>query len=154
MLSHIPCRVFIISQDNQSHFYVSLQQWRQLNLSPAFVQFANKVDPLCVSMPLLLHNWREVTELWQAAIVTAEDEALRALLEYLSLFMSLMGSYVLAAYFRNWHTTFERPSFPYMQVSWKHFSTSFHALLLHLHSQHYWPHCRRYSGIFLSLVYI
>ena len=88
MLSHIPCREFILSQDNQSHFYVSLQQWRRLNLSPAFIQFANKVDTLSVSIPLLLHNWREVSDLWQAAVVTAEDEALRALLEYLYLFMS------------------------------------------------------------------
>ncbi|KIJ57999.1 hypothetical protein HYDPIDRAFT_44676 [Hydnomerulius pinastri MD-312] len=43
--------------DNESHFYVSLQQWRQLNLSPAFVQFANKADLLSASIPLL-HNWR------------------------------------------------------------------------------------------------
>ena len=71
-------------QDNQSHFYVSLQQWRQLNLSPAFIQFVNKADPLSVSMPLLLYNWREIIDLWQALVVSADDEALRALLEYLS----------------------------------------------------------------------
>ncbi|KIJ63496.1 hypothetical protein HYDPIDRAFT_133895 [Hydnomerulius pinastri MD-312] len=69
--------------DNESHFYVSLQQWRQLNLSPAFVQFANKADPLSVSMPLLLHNWREIVELWETAVDAADDEALRALLDLL-----------------------------------------------------------------------
>ncbi|KAF9222298.1 hypothetical protein BS17DRAFT_735750 [Gyrodon lividus] len=69
--------------DNQSHFYVSLQQWRQLNLSLAFIQFANKADPLSVSMPLLLHNWREIVELWEAAVDAADDEALRALLDLL-----------------------------------------------------------------------
>ncbi|KIJ13504.1 hypothetical protein PAXINDRAFT_100613 [Paxillus involutus ATCC 200175] len=69
--------------DNESHFYVSLQQWRQLNLSLAFVQFANKADPLSVSMPLLLHNWREIVELWETAVDAADDEALRALLDLL-----------------------------------------------------------------------
>ncbi|KAI9456481.1 hypothetical protein HD554DRAFT_1994338, partial [Boletus coccyginus] len=68
--------------DNESHFYVSLQQWRQLNLSPSFVQFANKADPLSLSMPLLLHNWRGIVELWMSAVDAADDEALRALLEY------------------------------------------------------------------------
>lgn len=84
MLPQIYCLGFILLQDNQSHFYVSLQQWRQLNLSPAFIQFVNKADPLSVSMPLLLYNWREIIDLWQALVVSADDEALRALLEYLS----------------------------------------------------------------------
>lgn len=35
-------------------------------------------------MPLLLYNWREIIDLWQALVVSADDEALRALLEYLS----------------------------------------------------------------------
>ncbi|KAF9234004.1 hypothetical protein BU15DRAFT_29792, partial [Melanogaster broomeanus] len=67
--------------DNESHFYVSLQQWKQLNLSSAFIQFAHRADPLSLSMPLLLHNWREIVRLWEAAIDAADDEALRALLE-------------------------------------------------------------------------
>ncbi|KAG8220545.1 armadillo-type protein [Butyriboletus roseoflavus] len=69
--------------DNESHFYVSLQQWRQLNLSPSFIQFANKVDPLSISMPLLLHNWRDIAESWMTAVDAADDEALRALLDLL-----------------------------------------------------------------------
>ena len=35
-------------------------------------------------MPLLLHNWRHVVELWLAAVDAADDEALRALLEYVN----------------------------------------------------------------------
>ncbi|KAG6335501.1 hypothetical protein ID866_3590 [Astraeus odoratus] len=71
------------AQDTESHFYASLQQWRQLNLSPAFIRFADQADPLSVSMPLLLHNWREIVDLWLEAIHTADDEALRALLDLL-----------------------------------------------------------------------
>lgn len=72
-------------QNNESHFYVSLQQWRQLNLSPSFIQFANRADPLSLSMPLLLHNWRDIVVLWMTAVDAADDEALRALLEYANL---------------------------------------------------------------------
>jgi U3 small nucleolar RNA-associated protein 20 len=68
-------------QDNQSHFYEALEHWRQLNLSPAFVKFAGRADGLSASMPLLVHNWKEILELWLEAIKDADDEALRALLE-------------------------------------------------------------------------
>jgi hypothetical protein len=40
-----PCALLIHVKDNESHFYLALQQWRQLNLSLAFVQFSNKVSP-------------------------------------------------------------------------------------------------------------
>lgn len=71
-------------QDNESHFYLALQQWRQLNLSPAFIQFANKVDSLSISMPILLHNWKDIIDLWKSALDASDNEALIALLEYAS----------------------------------------------------------------------
>jgi len=71
-------------QDNQSHFYEALQQWRQLNLSPAFTKFSGSTDSLSASMPLLLHNWKKILDFWQVAIEEADDEALRALLEYVA----------------------------------------------------------------------
>ncbi|KAI6117784.1 armadillo-type protein [Pisolithus thermaeus] len=67
--------------DDNSYFYDSLHQWRQLNLSPAFVQFANKVEPLSASMPMLLHNWRDVVQYWQESVDSADHEALPALLD-------------------------------------------------------------------------
>ncbi|KAI6103164.1 hypothetical protein EV401DRAFT_731012 [Pisolithus croceorrhizus] len=67
--------------DDNSCFYDSLHQWRELNLSPAFVQFANKVEPLSASMPMLLHNWRDVVRYWQESVDSADHEALPALLE-------------------------------------------------------------------------
>lgn len=71
--------------DNESHFYLALQQWRQLNLSPAFVQFANKVDSLSISMPILLHNWKEIIALWNGALDASDNEALIALLDLLNM---------------------------------------------------------------------
>ncbi|KAG1774596.1 hypothetical protein EV702DRAFT_1123142 [Suillus placidus] len=70
--------------DNESHFYLALQQWRQLNLSPTFVQFANKVDSLSISMPILLHNWNDIIDLWKGALDASDNEALIALLDLLN----------------------------------------------------------------------
>jgi len=58
-----------------------LEHWRQLNLAPAFVRFAQIVDPLSASMPLLLHNWREIVDIWIGASESSDDEGLCALLE-------------------------------------------------------------------------
>ncbi|KAG1892884.1 uncharacterized protein F5891DRAFT_1209517 [Suillus fuscotomentosus] len=76
--------------DNESHFYLALQQWRQLNLSPAFIQFANKVDSLSISMPILLHNcglgfnWKDIIDWWKGALDASDNEALIALLDLLN----------------------------------------------------------------------
>lgn len=53
-----------------------------MNLAPSFLSFAKKADPLCLSMPLLLHNWREIVNLWREAVQLADDEGLKALFEY------------------------------------------------------------------------
>lgn len=71
----------LVWQDNDSHFHEALDHWRQLNLAPSFIQFASKADGLSASMPLLLHNWREIYVLWEEALSCADDEGLRALLE-------------------------------------------------------------------------
>jgi U3 small nucleolar RNA-associated protein 20 len=58
-----------------------LEHWRQLNLAPSFIKFANHVDPLSLSMPLLLHHWKDIVERWEEAMDSTNDEGLRALLE-------------------------------------------------------------------------
>ncbi|KAF8181826.1 armadillo-type protein [Pholiota molesta] len=69
--------------DNDSHFHEALDHWRQLNLAPSFIKFAGKADGLSASMPLLLHNWRDIYTLWEEALKSADDEGLRALLDLL-----------------------------------------------------------------------
>ncbi|OBZ65821.1 U3 small nucleolar RNA-associated protein 20 [Grifola frondosa] len=75
--------------DSDSHFHEALDHWKELNLSPAFLKFAHDSDVLSASMPLLLHNWREIMDLWFGALDAADDEALKALLEPFSLFQKL-----------------------------------------------------------------
>ncbi|KAJ7650292.1 armadillo-type protein [Roridomyces roridus] len=70
-------------QDHESHFYTSLEHWQQLNLAPSFIKFAHRVGPLSGSMPLLLHNWQEIIQLWVAALDDSDDEGLLAVLDLL-----------------------------------------------------------------------
>ncbi|PBK92675.1 hypothetical protein ARMGADRAFT_967204 [Armillaria gallica] len=70
-------------EDSESHFRDALSHWRQLNLSPSFITFANKASSLSASLPLLLHNWREVVELWISALKSSDDEGFKALLDLL-----------------------------------------------------------------------
>jgi hypothetical protein len=51
-------------QDNSSHFRTRLEQLQQLSLAPSFVAYADHVYSLSESFPLLLHNWKDVTESW------------------------------------------------------------------------------------------
>ncbi|KAI0753565.1 hypothetical protein C8Q80DRAFT_1342693 [Daedaleopsis nitida] len=67
--------------DNDSHFHEALLHWQELNLAPAFLQFARDADPLSASMPLLLHNWKEIVELWLGALEKSNDEGLKAILD-------------------------------------------------------------------------
>ncbi|KAF5354672.1 hypothetical protein D9756_005618 [Leucocoprinus leucothites] len=67
--------------DNESHFHESLEHWKQLNLAPSFITFANHAGPLSLSMPLLLHHWKEIVGHWEAAMDSTNDEGLRALLD-------------------------------------------------------------------------
>lgn len=74
-------------QDNTSHFHTHLEQIRQLNLAPSFVKYADQVYSISESLPLLLHNWKHITESWifasQAAGETKDDgEAYKPLLQY------------------------------------------------------------------------
>jgi U3 small nucleolar RNA-associated protein 20 len=52
-----------------------------LNLAPSFIKFANYAGPLSLSMPLLLHHWKDIVGQWEEAMDAADDEGLRALLE-------------------------------------------------------------------------
>ncbi|QRV98240.1 WD repeat-containing protein [Ceratobasidium sp. AG-Ba] len=68
-------------EDTQSHFQVSLKQWRQLNLSPCFISFANQVDSLSGSLAMVLHRWQEIVALWVQAVSSTDEASLKPLIE-------------------------------------------------------------------------
>ncbi|PVG02408.1 hypothetical protein CPB86DRAFT_577131 [Serendipita vermifera] len=68
---------------NESHFKNALEQWRQLNLAPAFLQFANYAGHLSGSLPLLLHNWDGIVDYWVDAMAETDLESKQPLLDLL-----------------------------------------------------------------------
>ena len=72
-------------QDSASHFREALERWRELCLSPTFIKFSKKVDPISISMPLLLHHWSEVIDAWLEAVDIGDDEGLKPVLECVAL---------------------------------------------------------------------
>ncbi|EKM53531.1 uncharacterized protein PHACADRAFT_99272, partial [Phanerochaete carnosa HHB-10118-sp] len=81
-------------QDNDSYFHQSLGEWRELNISPTFLEFANKTEGLSASMALLVHHWQKLLEFWLDAVDKADEEALKPLLEYIyAFFISCDGAY-------------------------------------------------------------
>jgi U3 small nucleolar RNA-associated protein 20 len=80
--THLHTKVLDYSiQEKGTYFREALERWRELNLSPAFVQFARQTDAFSQSLPLLLHHWTEVVGLWDTAMLKADDEATKPLLE-------------------------------------------------------------------------
>ncbi|KAG8773851.1 U3 snoRNP protein [Ceratobasidium sp. 428] len=83
---HAPSKVAPLTseqhvEDNQSHFQVSLDQWRQLNLSPSFLAFAGRVENLSGSFAMLLHHWEELVRLWMDTVASSDEEAFKPLIE-------------------------------------------------------------------------
>ncbi|KAG8958312.1 U3 snoRNP protein [Tulasnella sp. 419] len=70
-------------EDTDSHFHTSIEHWKQLNLAPSFLKYANRVQRMSASMPLLLLNWEEIVKLWIETVCDCEEDALRPLLDML-----------------------------------------------------------------------
>ena len=105
-------------QDNESHFAEALEQWKELNLSLDFVDFTYKVQKLCPSMVLLLHNWSEIVDHWLSSVESADDEALKTLLEYVASLVIDPDIYLimLPACSRNWRTTSVQRLLPNIRI--------------------------------------
>ncbi|EPQ55347.1 hypothetical protein GLOTRDRAFT_42472 [Gloeophyllum trabeum ATCC 11539] len=84
--------------DGSSHFHEALDHWRQLNLSPAFLVFANKADGLSASMPLLLHHWKDILNLWATAVEESDYEGLIALADLLQKLAHDLRTTILPVY--------------------------------------------------------
>ncbi|KAF8270231.1 armadillo-type protein [Lactarius quietus] len=85
-------------EDDGSHFFVAIEHWRQLNLSPAFIRFAADAADMSASMPLLVHHRKDIIQLWLSALDSADDEALVALLDLMQKFVHDLRSDILPSY--------------------------------------------------------
>lgn len=50
-------------ENSTSRFLSSLEEWKDLNLSENFTEFARQVSPLAQSLPLILHNQQQIADL-------------------------------------------------------------------------------------------
>lgn len=90
--------------DNESHFQLALDHWKQLNLSPAFLQYAKKTEQLAASLPLLLHNWQLVVDLWIEAMAEADLESKQPLLDLMQKLLHDLRTTLIPKFESIWDT--------------------------------------------------
>ena len=75
-----------LSNESDTYFGRSLTEWRDLNLSETFGNFAKEVAPLCDNLPSVLYNEEKIMDLLVEYIGKADELAMEALLSLLSRF--------------------------------------------------------------------
>ncbi|KAI7181115.1 putative HEAT repeat protein, partial [Hortaea werneckii] len=75
-----------LSEETDTYFGRSLQEWRDLNLSTTFTTFSREVGPFCDNLPVLLHNETKIMDLLVAYIERADALAMEPLLSLMSHF--------------------------------------------------------------------
>ncbi|KAI6827918.1 putative HEAT repeat protein [Hortaea werneckii] len=75
-----------LSEETDTYFGKSLQEWRDLNLSTTFTTFSREVGPFCDNLPVLLHNETKIMDLLVAYIERADALAMEPLLSLMSHF--------------------------------------------------------------------
>lgn len=78
-------------QLSASYFRVSLDRWRDLNLSENFTSFVREVDPICSSLPQLLHHKSRIFDTLSSYIERKDSSSLEALLDLLRSFAHDLG---------------------------------------------------------------
>ncbi|KAL3419283.1 U3 small nucleolar RNA-associated protein 20 [Phlyctema vagabunda] len=75
-----------------SYFKAGLEKWQELNMSEGFSLFMQEVNPLCDSLPQILHFEGKIMELLVTYIEKKERESLEPLLELMTDFAHDLGS--------------------------------------------------------------
>ena len=78
-------------QVSASYFKVSLDRWKDLNLSENFTSFVRELDPICSSLPQLLHHNNRIFETLASYIDKRDHLSLEPLLDLLSNFAHDLG---------------------------------------------------------------
>ncbi|RDL34785.1 ARM repeat-containing protein [Venustampulla echinocandica] len=74
-----------------SYFKAGLEKWQDLNMSEAFVAFAQEVLPMCDSLPQILHFEDKVMEILVRYLERRERESIEPLLELVTDFAHDLG---------------------------------------------------------------
>lgn len=85
-------RALVNLEGEACHFKTSLEEWKDLNLTEDFVTFARKVEPLCQTLPQLLHHQDQIMSHLVAAIDMENPLSLEPLLNLMVHFGHDLGS--------------------------------------------------------------
>jgi len=78
-------------QESSSYFKASLDRWKDLNLSENFTSFTQEVEPMCSSLPQLLHYNQRIFDLLESYIEKRDALSLEPLLDLLNKFAHDLG---------------------------------------------------------------
>ncbi|KAI5926632.1 HEAT repeat protein [Camillea tinctor] len=75
-----------------SYLRNGLERWADLNVSKSYISFRREIQPLCDSLPQILHFQDQIMELLVKYISLQEPEALESLLDLLTAFAHDLGT--------------------------------------------------------------
>lgn len=64
-----------------SFFLTAFNHWAELNISANFSSFVQECSPLSQSLPLIIHNQKDIVALLQRYIALKDEHSLESLLE-------------------------------------------------------------------------
>ncbi|OBA23493.1 hypothetical protein METBIDRAFT_29946 [Metschnikowia bicuspidata var. bicuspidata NRRL YB-4993] len=75
-----------------SHFLATLEHWKEVNISGDFTDFLREVEPLCQTLPQILHHQTRIFEALHAHIQKNDVNLIQPLLELMAQFVHDLGS--------------------------------------------------------------
>ena len=79
-------------ETTKSFFRNAFESWVELNLSTTFSQFVREINPLCESLPLIVHNKDRIFEILHSYLAQRDVLALEPLLDLLAQFAHDLGA--------------------------------------------------------------
>lgn len=83
-----------------SHFLVTLEHWKEVNLSGNFSEFVHEVEPWCQTLPQILHHQSNIYEALHQHIEKNDIHSMQPLLELMSQFIHDLGPDFMPFYIR------------------------------------------------------
>lgn len=76
-----------------SFFYEALDEWKDLNLTRNFRDFAKEITPLVKSLPSIIYHKEQIISILEKHLKVKDSMALDGLLEYVTVEMDIIGSH-------------------------------------------------------------
>lgn len=74
-----------------SHFLVTLEHWKEVNVSANYTDFLDEVEPLCQTLPQILHHQKKIYDALERHVRVLDINSLQPLLELTAQFIHDLG---------------------------------------------------------------